>query len=345
MDVSYNGRTEKAAAGRPNSTIKDVAREAGVSVATVSRILNNLPGYSVETKRRVTAAIKQIGYQPNAVARGLVRKKTHTIGVLLPTVTSMFASELLGGIEAAAHGRGYSAIICNTDRNGSRTAEYLRVLSEKQVDGIVFTSEELTDEYERLIEDMRVPVVLVSTMSSRYQIPYVRVDDRQAAYTATKYLIDRNHVNIGMVSGTASDQIAGEPRVYGYRQALIDSGVVPDDSWVVYGDFHFDSGRRAALKLLQDHRELTAVFAASDEMAVGVLSAAWELEILVPQELSVIGYDDTKDAQMAIPPLTTVHQPIAEMGSRAVEMLVTGNTESQVLPFFVKERNSVQDAT
>jgi len=283
-----------------------------------------------------------MGYTPNAVARGLVQKRTHTIGVLLPTVTSKFASQLLGGIEAEAHNHDYSAIICNTDRNGRRTAEYLRVLSEKQVEGLIFTSEFLTDEYEHLVEAMKVPMVLVSTMSRRYPIPYVRVDDRQASYAATRYLTERGHTQIGMVSGTASDPIAGRPRVEGFLQALADSGLSSDESLITYGDFHFDSGRKAARELLDRHPEVTAVFAASDEMAVGALSTAWERGLRVPEDLSVIGYDDTQDAQMSIPPLTAVHQPIAEMGSVAVRMLLENSNQSRIMPFSITERHSVK---
>lgn len=324
-------------------TIKDVARTANVSTATVSRILNGQTGYTEETRNRVLETIARLGYKRNALASGLVSKRTHTLGVLLPSVTSRFASELLAGVEGEASTRNYSAIICNTDRNGRRTEEYLRVLAEKQVDGLVFTSEFLTDEYEHLVEEMRVPMVLVATMSRRYPIPYVRVDDRHASYSAGKYLADRGHRRIGMVGGTKSDPVAGEPRVEGFRQALADAGTELPDACITYGDFHFESGRVAALELLRRPQELTAVFAASDEMALGVISAAWELGLRVPDDLSIIGYDDTKDALMAIPPLTTVHQPIAEMGATAVRLLLEGGTESTVLPSWIAERQSVRE--
>jgi LacI family transcriptional regulator, galactose operon repressor len=323
-------------------TMKDVAESANVSAATVSRILNHQTGYTEETRTRVMEIIDRLGYKRNAIARGLVRNKTQTLGVLLPSVSSRFASQLLAGLEAEAHAHEYSAIICNTDRNGRRTAEYLRVLSEKQVDGLVFTSEFLTDEYEHLVEEMRVPLVLVATMSRRYPIPYVRVDDRHAAYSAAKYLTDKGHRVIGMVSGTREDPVAGSPRVEGFLQALSDAGVTATAEHIAYGDFHFESGRVAATELLKAHKDLTAVFAASDEMALGVISAAWKLGVRVPEDLSVMGYDDTQDAVMSIPPLTTVHQPIAEMGATAVKMLLAGATESKVLPSSITERDSVR---
>lgn len=324
-------------------TIRDIARQANVSVATVSRIVNGRSGYGAATRDRVLEVIERLGYTPNAIAKGLVQKRTHTIGVLLPSVTSQFASELLGGIETRAHRENFSAIVCNTDRDGRRTAEYLRVLAEKQVDGIVFTSEVLTDEYERMIERMRVPVVLVSTMSNRYQIPYVRVDDEKAAYAATEYLIMRGHVRIGMVAGTESDPIAGQLRIDGYRAALRAHGIEPRDETIVHGDFHFARGKEAAGELLDNAPNLTAIFAASDEMALGVLSAAWERGLTVPDDLSVVGYDDTTAAHMAIPPLTALSQPIRRMGESAVEMLIERRNDSVVLPFSISERASVRD--
>lgn len=329
--------------GPASPTIKDVAKSAGVSAATVSRILNGQPGYTDATRRRVVGIIQQLGYQRNALARGLVRKQTQTLGVLLPSVSSRFANELLAGLEGEAHDRNYSAIICNTDRNGRRTAEYLRVLSEKQVDGIVFTSEFLTAEYEHLVKELSVPIVLVATMSHYHPIPYVRVDDRLAAFSAVRYLVDKGHSHVGMISGTREDPVAGKPRVDGFVQALAESGLEPDDSLVVYGDFHFESGRDAADELLGSHPELTAIFAASDEMAVGVISAAWRRGLRVPHDLSVIGYDDTRDAVMTTPPLTTVHQPIAEMGAIAVQMLIEKSTESRILPSHITERESVRE--
>lgn len=326
-------------------TIKDIARIANVSTATVSRILNGQPGYGDATRERVEAAIAQQGYTRNAVARGLVQKRTHTIGVLLPSVTSQFASELLGGIETEAHSHQYSAIVCNTDRNGQRTEEYLNVLAEKQVDGIVFTSEFLTDEYEHLAERLNVPIVLVSTMSERYQIPYVRVDDQKAAFAAVSYLTERGHRQIGMVAGTENDPIAGKLRVNGYREALDASGIDFRQDYISYGDFHFALGKQAAGHLLDKAPEITAIFAASDEMAVGVISAAWERGLRIPEDLSVIGYDDTAMAMMATPPLTAVHQPIATMGRLAVRMLIEGRNEGVVLPFTITERSSVGSAT
>lgn len=328
-------------------TIKDVAQKSGVSVATVSRILNGLGGYSEQTKQKVLAVIAETGYKPNAVARGLISKRTNTIGVLVPNVSSMLATMLLSGIEEAAHDNNYSVIMCNSDHQGKRTLDYLKVLSEKQVDGIIFCSEWLKDEYHEAIEAMRVPVVLVSTMSRKYQLPYVKADDFAAAYAATAFLINKGHREIGMISGSKSDLIAGLPRLQGYMQALQDHGIIFKESHVAYGDFGFKSGVEAMSGLRKRCPGLTAVFAASDEMALGAISFAFSQGIPVPEDLSVIGYDNTEIAEMSIPPLTTVQQPIYEMGRRAskliLEMIETGEpAESIIMPHKVVERQSVK---
>jgi Transcriptional regulators len=334
--------SEDASVG--TATIRDVAAQAQVSVATVSRILNEQSGYSEETRVRVLEAIDKLGYTPNALARGLQGASLKTIGVLMPEVTSAFASLLLQGIESEAQTRGYSVIVCNTESNGRRTLEYLRVLSEKRVDGIVFVSEEITDEYGAALEAMRVPVVLASTQSMRYPFPCVRVDDRLASYHAVKYLIDKGHSEIGLISGPPSDRIAGAPRIEGWRDALRDHGLAIDESLVAYGDFHFHSGIAAAEKLVPSHPGMTAIFATSDEMALGVLSYAYREGLSVPGKLSVMGYDDAIAAEMAIPPLSSVHQPIGDIGREAALLLFEDapRATSRFLPFRIVERDSVR---
>ncbi|MCD7035194.1 LacI family transcriptional regulator [Metabacillus sp. GX 13764] len=325
-------------------TIKDVAREAGVSVATVSRIVNGLPGYSEGTRKKVAEVIASLGYKPNAVARNLVNRKTNTIGVLLPQVSSSFSAKLLHGIEEEAHIHQYSVIICNTDSNGKRTMDYLNLLREKQVEGILFASEARIDQYEEEILALKIPVLAVDAYSEN--IPYLKVNDQEAAYAAAEYLIKMGHQNIGMISGTKEDPISGAPRVAGFLQALADHGIMPEPNLIEYGDFGFKSGYEAITRLIEKNPFLTAIFAASDEMALGIFSYCYEKGIHVPDELSVIGYDDTEMAEMAVPPLTTIHQPIQEMGAEAVRKLITliqeEPVESKYMPYFIKERKSVR---
>lgn len=303
-------------------TIKDVAKKANVSVATVSRVLNNLSGYSNKTKQTVLKAMEELEYQPNAIARGLINKRTQTIGVLVPSVSSSFFSGILHGIEHYANQSNYSVMVCNTDHDGVRTLTYLQVLREKQVDGIILVSDQMRDDYYRTLKSMGTPVVMVSSVSQRYSVPYVKVDDKQAAYQATEYLIRKGHRNIAMIAGTKDDPIAGKTRVEGYLNALDNNGIPHLPERLVYGDFRYQSGRAGFEQLLRTAPDITAIFAASDEMAMGILSVAAERGISIPDQLSVIGYDNLKLAEMAIPPLTTVAQPLFEMGASGTEKLI-----------------------
>lgn len=328
-------------------TIKDVAKKAEVSVATVSRILNGLDGYTDETKVRVLKVIEETGYQPNAIARGLITKNSRMIGVLVPNVSTIFYAEVLNGIEDTAHKNGYSVVICNTDIEGARTIDYLKVLTARQVDGLVFTSLPVNEDYYKAISSINIPSILVSTVYDRYQIPYVKVDDRQAAYTATQYLIEKGHTKIAMISGNKEDQVAGITRVNGYIQALHDYGLYVDERLIKYGKFSYPSGIECMEALLSEGQHFTAVFAASDNMAVGALSVAYKKGIIVPDELSVIGYDNTLVAEMSIPPLTVVSQPLYRMGEKAMENLLsmfkTGKkADNIIMPHKIIERDSVK---
>lgn len=334
-----------------NPTIKDVAKKANVSTATVSRILNGLPGYSDETRQKVQKVIEELGYQPNAIARGLVNKRTKTLGVLLPNVSSMFASEILNGIEDTAHESDYSVIVCNTDSNGVRTLKYLQVLNEKRVDGIIFTSEELKEDYYKAMKEMNVPIVLVSTASDLYPLPYVKVNDMRAAYSATEYLIKNGHKKIAMISGRREDPIAGVPRVNGFKKALEDYGIPFEQNRITYGiDFGFKTGIMCMEELLKNAPDSTAIFAASDEIAIGAISVANKYNVKIPDQLSIIGYDNLKIAEMSVPPLTTVGQPLYEIGQTSANLLINmidnnGTVKSKTISHKIIERQTVKKLT
>ncbi|QAY68102.1 LacI family DNA-binding transcriptional regulator [Paenibacillus protaetiae] len=326
-------------------TIKDVAKAANVSVATVSRVLHNLAGYSDKTKQKVLQAVADLGYKPNAIARGLINKRTQTIGVLFPDVSSNFSSDILHGIEEVAHEHGFSVIVCNTAAEGKRTLNYLQVLHEKQVDGIVFTSEMLKDEYYDAMKEMRVPVVLVNTHSQKHMLPYVKVDDCQAAYQATNFLIQSGHREIAMIAGTRWDMLAGAPRLDGYKRALEDNGIPFEESKVIYGDFRMDSGKKAMEQLLASKMPFTAVFAASDEMAIGAMNVAMAKGLRIPEDISLIGYDDLNISRMIFPPLTTIHQPLALMGRLASEKLIALIEGAEQVPSSIVNHQLVERKT
>ncbi|UFJ39593.1 LacI family transcriptional regulator [Brevibacillus humidisoli] len=304
-----------------NLTIKDVARRANVSIATVSRVINNKPWASEKAKEKVWQAIRELGYEPNALARGLVSGKSNTIGVLIPDVSNLFFAEVFRGMEDAVHERNSNVFICNTDSDKRRMLRYIKLLKEKQIEGVIFTSEEVTEEYFEALQQLHVPVVLVATTASRHELPVVKVDDHQAVYEAVTYLIQSGHREIGMISGPLDDAIAGSPRYHGYQAALADHRIPCKTENVVFGDYRFHSGRRAIRELLARNPGLTAVFASSDEMAIGAMVEACKMGIAIPEQLSVMGFDNVRLAEMSNPALTTVAQPLYEMGYRAVELL------------------------
>ncbi|MVB12467.1 Catabolite control protein A [Caprobacter fermentans] len=330
-----------------NPTIKDVAEKANVSVATVSRVLNGLTGFSAETEVRVRNAIAELGYQFNAVARNLKLKKTNIIAVLIPQVETTFYVKILNGIEDAAQNCGYSVMVCHVGISGNRTQEYIKMLAERQVDGIIGCSLPPDEKIDTLMAECEIPCVLVSTLSSRYSIPYIRVDDFKASYAATTYLISKGHKNIAMLAGSQDDVVAGVLRLKGYRKALEDNRIPYSPKLVQYTRFSYETGLQAAKDLLNSGESFTGVVACCDEVAVGAISAAYEAGLKVPDAFSVIGYDNTRTAEMAVPPLTTVSQPLYPMGEQAFHMLQNEmeqgkKAENQILPYEIVERDSVK---
>ncbi|MCU6795557.1 LacI family transcriptional regulator [Paenibacillus sp. WQ 127069] len=304
------------------STIKDVARMANVSISTVSRVLNN-PDIVVKDKRdKVLQAVKELNYSPNALAIGLIHKRTKTLGVLIPDISNLFYAEVIKGMEDAAHESGNNLIICNTDNNEERRLSSLKVLSEKQIDGIVFTSEPIFPDSYEVFKRLNIPIVLAATHSLEYDIPSVKVDDEQAAYDATDYLIKKGHTKIGMISGSMLDPISGLPRIQGFLRAHRAHNIelVPEDR-IEYGKYLFEDSYKAMKALHTKFPEMTAVFATSDERALAAISYLHEHKVKIPDEVSVIGFDNTRMAGMCFPKLTTVAQPLYEMGSQAIKML------------------------
>ena len=328
-------------------TIQDVAKKANVSIATVSRILNGQMGYTKETKERVLEAIKELDYRRNSVARGLVTKKSNIIGVLLPDVSTIFSAEILHGIEDWAHSKGYSVVICNTGKDGMRVKEYIEVLESRQVDGIINISINMNDEECELLESFNIPCIFVSMVNYKYQFPYVKVDDIQAAAYATQYLIDKGHRRIALISGPIEDPVAGEPRIMGYRRALISNHIEVDEKLIKIAGFSYEQGVDAMKELLQE-QDFTAVFAVSDHLAAAAIQVIHEHGLKVPSDISIIGYDNTAIAQMCNPPLTSLGQPLYEMGKAASEKIIKAIEEkepisSEIFKHYIEERKTVID--
>ena len=328
-------------------TIKDVAKLSGVSISTVSRVMNTPDIVSEEKRKRVEEAIRELGYSPNALARGLISKQTHTVGVLIPDISNNYASELVKGLEDAGHQTGISLIICNTDRDPERMVHYLEILKQKQVDGIVFTSEYFSEEYARIAAKHRVPLVLAAAHTTAAELPTVKINDEEAGFDAVQYLVKKGHRESGMISGPKDDLVAGLPRYLGYERACRELlGQTDLEERVDYGDFRYEGGYTAMQRLYHRQPDLTAVFCASDEMALGAITFLHERGLRVPDDISILGFDNTKIAKISLPKLTTDAQPIYQIGREAMKKLnrLTAGEELIELTTYLRHRIIERDS-
>jgi LacI family transcriptional regulator, galactose operon repressor len=313
--------------GRARPTIYDVARLAGVSTATVSRALNGTGQIAPATQATIEAAVEELGYRPNTIARSLVTKSTHTIALLLPDITNPFYAALVSGIQEAAFDHGRTMLLCTTEGDAEREEHYLRLLQAKQVDGALVDGLVLpADRIATFVED-GFPIVCLDRDIDARSIPVVQVDNRMGGRLATKHLIGLGHTRIAHITGAGELGISDE-RLAGYRDALTAARIEPDFDLVEEGRFTEEGGHDAARSLIERHPDVTAIFAANDLSALGVLNALAENGRSVPDDVSVVGFDDLRLAAYTSPPLTTVRQPGVEIARLATEILI-GLTEGQ----------------
>jgi LacI family transcriptional regulator len=303
------------------TTIREVAKAAGVSSTTVSHVINGTRFVSEGVRVRVLTAMHALGYQHNVLARSLRRGETRTIGLILPDSANPFFAKVGRGIEAAAFDRAYSVVLCNSEGNLAREEHYTEVLTQKQVDGIIFVAAGDRTGSLSLLLDRGVPSVLIDRDLPDAKVDAVLADNRQGGYLATRHLLALGHRRIACISGPSNISPSAD-RVTGYRQALADAGLPVDETLILRGDFHLESGWAAASELLRRPAPPTAIFACNDLMAIGVIRAAADLARRIPEELAVVGFDDIELAAYCVPPLTTVLQPTTGMGRRAVQLLI-----------------------
>jgi LacI family transcriptional regulator len=302
-------------------TMRDVADQAGVSITTVSHVVNDTRPVSAELRERVLAAMQQLGYRPNRLARSLRRGETHTIGMIVPDSANPFFAELARGVEDASFEHGYSVILCNSDGDLDKEMLYTNVLSERRVDGILFVAAGVSSERIRDLQSKHMPLVVVDRDLPDLTVDSVLTDNARGGRAATLHLVELGHRRIGCITGPSGLTPSAE-RVTGYLSALDESSIPVDDRLIVRGDFQYQAGYQAARGLLTLADAPTAIFACNDLMAVGAVSAAVELGLHIPHDLSVVGFDDVQLASFANPPLTTVVQPKYEMGVVATTMLL-----------------------
>lgn len=331
-----------------NITIYDVAREANVSMATVSRVVNGNPNVKPVTRKKVMEVIDRLGYRPNAVARGLASKKTTTVGVIIPDISSIFFAELARGIEDIATMYKYNIILSSSDQNKDKELHLLNTMLGKQVDGIVFMGGHVTEEHVEEFKKSPVPIVLAGSIEETETVPSVNIDYEQAIFDTVAALNNKGHKRIAFVVGPLLEPINSAKKLSGYKRALDQFGLEYDEDLVFEGDYTYDSGIEAIEKLVEVGDKPTAIIVGSDEMALGVVHGAFDLGFNVPDDFEIISSDNTRLAMMVRPQLTTIVQPLYDIGAVGMRLLTKLMNKEEVedqtviLPHRIEYRNSTK---
>jgi LacI family transcriptional regulator len=301
------------------ATIKDVAAVAGVSFTTVSHVVNNSRPVSADVRAKVEHAIRQLHYVPSAVARSLKARATATIGLVVPNSTNPYFAELARGIEDGCSRNGYCVFFCNSDDDPAKQRNYLRVLQEKRIDGLIVASAGDDAVLAQALADAREPLVVVDRNIEGLTADLVQIDHEKGAYLATRHLLELGHVKIGCITGPVATAVSAM-RVHGFI-AMAERGIDIAPGAIVESDFSGTGGYRASSQLF-DTVQPTAIFAGNDMMGIGALRAAAERGINVPHDCSIIGFDDIELGRFTYPALSTVGQSVRALGEMAAQTLI-----------------------
>src|SRR5580704_3536107 len=302
------------------ATIRDVAREAGVSVATVSRVFNNSGPVHEETRARVREVAGALRYSPNSAARSLITAKSNTLGVLLPDLYGEFFSEVIRGIDQTAQHNGYHVLVSSSHETQEHIEGAIRAMRGR-VDGLIVMSPDIDGSTLAANLPDSLPVVLLNCAVDGTSYDAISVDNFGGAYAMVRHLLTTGGTRVAIITGSSRNYDARE-RLRGYRAALRDAGAEQQEGWEIAGDFTETGGYRAAREIAALSPRPTAVFAANDAMAIGALSAFREVGLRVPEDIAVAGFDDIPMARYMSPPLTSVHVEISELGARAMGVLL-----------------------
>ncbi len=305
---------------RAISTIYEIAEVLKISPATVSRAISGKGYVSKELRDQILKVAKEMEYQPNSFARGLLNKRSYTIGLVIPDITNPFFPAVARGVEDVAQRNGYTLILCNSDDDLQKETNYLETLRSKQIDGVIYITSQVKAPHIKKLIKAEIPVVL-GDRAINIDCDFVAADNVEGAYQATRHLLGLGHTAIGIITGPLTLNTSRE-RLLGYQKALLDSGIQAKDSLVVEGDFRQNGGYLAARQLFNQAEPPTALFVSNDLMALGALMFMEEERIAVPDRVALVSYDDTLLASATNPKLTTVAQPKYEIGSIACELLL-----------------------
>jgi len=317
------------------ATMKDIAKLAGVSTSTVSHVINKSRYVSEEISERVNNAARELSYRPSALARSLKVNRTKTIGMLVTTSTNPFFGEVVKGVERSCYQQGYNLILCNTEGDNERMRGSIDTLLQKRVDGLILMCSSLEGERIDVFEQYPdIPVVVMDWGPMLFTSDKIQDNSLRGGYLAAKHLIDCGHKQIGCITGPLVKHQA-QMRYEGYKRALNEARLTFNADWIVESDFECEGGYDAFNRIYAKGKLPSAIFVCNDMMAMGVINAAHEKGIHIPQDLSIIGYDDIHIAKFMTPSLTTVHQPKYRLGKAAVEALLNkvegGSTDAQVV--------------
>lgn len=315
-------------------TIKDIAQKTGFSVTTISLVLNDKANHIPrETKLIIAKAVKEMGYRPNKMAVGLVKKQSNIIGFVLPDIRNQFFSYTAKVLEDECHKYDWNLLICNSDNNHKQELKHLKMLCDYMVDGIFLSmaansTEKEVEETINFLENNKIPYCLIDRDMFDIGKYKISVDHLQGAYLATEHLIKLGHKKIGCITGPLILDDARQ-RLAGYKQALKDNGIKIDENLIFEGDYSFEKGKMGCDDLLE--KNITAIFAANDFSAMGALASIKEHNLVVPRDISIVGYDDIAFASLLEVPLTTIRQPIEEIGQKATEVIeLLVNSENDI---------------
>jgi len=306
-------------------TMSDVAREAGVSVMTVSRVINDKGEISPETRQHVQAVISQLGYRPSGIARSLAGGQSSTIGLIVPDIANPYFSGIAHGITSVANDRNFGVLLCDCEEDPSLELTMLDVLESKRVDGVIMAAPRTPTE--KLLPKLarHANIVMVNRLFAKAELPsahgYVMSDDRVGGYLVTKHLTANGHRSIGFLAGPSTSYGSAQ-RMLGYQKALTEHGLEPNPDLVRHCPPSVNGGKEAAAQLLQQHPEITALFCFNDLVAIGALQCSSQIGRKIPTDLAIIGYDDIPMASWVTPALTTCKVDFEAMGKAAMQLLI-----------------------
>lgn len=303
------------------ATIRDVAKRAGVAPITVSRVINNSGYVSEKTRARVEAAIADLGYVPNVLARSLRSRRTDTLALILTDISNPFWTTVARGVEDAASAAGFNVILCNTDESEAKQGKYLHVLMQKQVDGVLLVPASSADGPIQFVRGQDTPIVVLDRRIPGAQVDTVRGDSEGGAYQLTRLLLSLGHRRIAVLSGPQGISTA-EDRVAGYRRAMTEAGLNLDPAWVHYGKYSLEGGYDMAQQVLARSPRPSGLFAGNNFVAIGALWALREAGLRVPEDMALVSFDDLPADLVVVPFFTVAAQPAYEMGRRATELLL-----------------------